>query len=199
MVTTYFFHYTNLNINVNRTTITNIQENVEQTFDYWLYWTQNYIFKSVCGDRIFAAKEGSGDRMGTSASSSSRYLFSLTWPMSGYLLQTTRFRGPSAQSAGGHPWVQDACQRIAGKIADPIADSSLGSHNDVTAAGNPCNQSPGAATQSPLLHGDQTRSRPPGRAFFTLRFLQGNNEMWHFYLTYPDLWSEIFYYFTFTK
>ena len=34
MVTTYFFHYTNLNINVNRTTITNIQENVEQTFDY---------------------------------------------------------------------------------------------------------------------------------------------------------------------
>ena len=111
------------------------------------------------------------------ASSSSRYLFSLTWPMSGYLLQTTRFRGPSAQSAGGHPWVQDACQRIAGKIADPIADSSLGSHNDVTAAGNPCNQSPGAATQSPLFHGDQTLSRPPGRAFFTLRFLQGNNEM----------------------
>ena len=103
MVTTYFFHYTNLNINVNRTTITNIQENVEQTFDYWLYWTQNYLFKSVCGDRIFAAKEGSGDVMGTSASSSSRYLFSLTWPMSGYLLQTTRFRGPSAPECGGSP------------------------------------------------------------------------------------------------
>ena len=53
--------------------------------------------------------------MGTSASSSSRYLFSLTWPMSGYLLQTTRFRGPSAQSAGGHPWLQDACPRLLGR------------------------------------------------------------------------------------
>ena len=90
--------------------------------------------------------------------------------MSGYLLQTTRFRGPSAQSAGGHPWVQDACQRIAGKIADPIADSSLGSHNDVTAAGNPCNQSPGAATQSPLLHGDDQIQTTRASIFYITLF-----------------------------
>ena len=105
--------------------------------------------------------------MGTSASSSSRYLFSLTSPLSGYLLQTTRFRGQVPRVRGVTLGSRMRVRGLLGRrspIPSQIPASVLTMMSQHT-AGNPCNQTSAANRSIGSTTGCTITEKAPTRAF----------------------------------